>query len=43
MPKIAVLPVSGCCLLRANPKNRRFARKRVLPFTGKSQKTPFCP
>ncbi|AEN77497.1 Hypothetical protein LRC_01690 [Ligilactobacillus ruminis ATCC 27782] len=43
IPEIAVLPVSGCCLLRANPKNRRFARKRVLPFTGRFQKSPFCP
>ncbi|RGK48243.1 vitamin B12-binding protein [Ligilactobacillus ruminis] len=43
MPRIAVLPVSVCCLLRANPKNRRFARKWVLPFTGKSQESPFCP
>nr|WP_270351272.1 vitamin B12-binding protein [Ligilactobacillus ruminis] len=37
------LYVTGCCLLRANPKNRRFARKRALPFTGKSQESPFCP
>nr|WP_270522014.1 vitamin B12-binding protein [Ligilactobacillus ruminis] len=37
------LYVTGGCLLRANPKNRRFARKRVLPFTGKSQESPFCP
>ncbi|RYS72252.1 vitamin B12-binding protein [Ligilactobacillus ruminis] len=43
MPEIAVLPVSWCCLLRANPRKRHFARKLVLPFTGKSQKTAFCP
>ncbi|RGK48244.1 vitamin B12-binding protein [Ligilactobacillus ruminis] len=43
MPENAVLPVSGRCLLRANPKNRRFARNRVLPFTGIFQESPFCP
>ncbi|RYS72265.1 vitamin B12-binding protein [Ligilactobacillus ruminis] len=37
------LYVTEGCLLRANSKNRRFARKLVLPFTGKSQKSPFCP
>jgi len=37
------LYVTEGCLLRANPKNRRFARKRVLPFTGKSQEMAFCP
>ena len=31
------------CLLRANPQKRHFARNRGLPFTGKSQKTAFCP
>ncbi|RGK48232.1 vitamin B12-binding protein [Ligilactobacillus ruminis] len=43
MSKKAILPVTGDCLLRANPKNHRFARNRGLPFTGKSQKSPFCP
>ena len=31
------------CLLRANHRNRRFARNRRPAFTGKSQKSPFCP
>ena len=31
------------CILRANPRKRHFARNRGLPFTGKSQKTAFCP
>ena len=31
------------CLLRANPRKRHFARNRGLHFTGKSQKTLFCP
>ena len=26
------LYVTGCCLLRANPKNRRFARNPVLAY-----------
>ncbi|TGJ61393.1 vitamin B12-binding protein [Ligilactobacillus ruminis] len=30
-------------LLRANLRNRCFARNRGLPFTGKSQKSTFCP
>jgi len=29
--------------LRANLKNRRFARNRGLSFTGKSKKSPICP
>ncbi|MBD9205230.1 MAG: vitamin B12-binding protein [Lactobacillus ruminis] len=41
--KIDVLPVTGGCVLRANPRNRRFARNRGLCFTGKSQKSAFCP
>jgi len=30
-------------LLRANFKNRHFARNRGLHFTGRFQKSPFCP
>jgi len=41
--EIAFLPVTEGCLLRANPRNRRFARNRRPPFTGKSQKSTFCP
>lgn len=41
--KIAHLPVTEGRLLRANPKNRHFARNRRLHFTGKSQKAMFCP
>ncbi|MBD8999105.1 vitamin B12-binding protein [Ligilactobacillus ruminis] len=41
--KIAILPVTGDWILRANLKNRRFARNRGLHFTGKSQKSSFCP
>ncbi|MEO2767656.1 vitamin B12-binding protein [Ligilactobacillus ruminis] len=37
------LPVTEIFLLRANLRNRRFARNRRLPFTGKSQKSSFCP
>ncbi|HCI90625.1 MAG TPA: vitamin B12-binding protein [Lactobacillus sp.] len=40
---MAVLPVTDDCHLRANPRNCRFARNRGLPFTGRSQKTAFCP
>ncbi|TGJ59734.1 vitamin B12-binding protein [Ligilactobacillus ruminis] len=40
---MAVLPVTGICILRANPRNRRFARNGDLHFTGKSQKSTFCP
>ncbi|NME33148.1 vitamin B12-binding protein, partial [Lactobacillus ruminis] len=29
--------------LRADSKNRRFARNRELAFTGKSQESAFCP
>ncbi|MGO5155901.1 vitamin B12-binding protein [Ligilactobacillus ruminis] len=41
--KISDLPVTGDCILRADPKNRRFARNRGLSFTGKIQKSAFCP
>ena len=41
--EIDVLPVTGGCILRANLRNRRFDRNRGLHFTGKSQKSPFCP
>jgi len=41
--KIAILPVTEGWLLRADFKNRLFARNRGLAFTGKSQKSPFCP
>nr|WP_270782429.1 vitamin B12-binding protein [Ligilactobacillus ruminis] len=41
--KIAVLPVTEGWLLRANPKNRCFARNRELAFTGKFPKSAFCP
>ena len=41
--KIGFLPVTGFCHLRANLRNRRFARIRGLTFTGKSQKSTFCP
>ncbi|MEO2768077.1 vitamin B12-binding protein [Ligilactobacillus ruminis] len=43
MSKIAILPVTENWVLRANLKKRRFARNRELGFTGKSQKSPFCP
>ncbi|MDB7636840.1 vitamin B12-binding protein [Ligilactobacillus ruminis] len=43
MSEIDVLPVTGGCLLRANLRNRCFARNRRLLFTGKSQKSTFCP
>ena len=38
--RIDILPVTESRILRANPKNRRFARNRELHFTGKSQKAP---
>ena len=41
--EIDVLSVTEGCFLRANLRNRRFARIRGLTFTGKSQKSPFCP
>ena len=41
--EIDVLPVTEGCFLRADFKNRLFARNRVLSFTGKSQKSTFCP
>lgn len=31
------------CVLREDFKKRHFARNRGLHFTGKSQKTAFCP
>nr|WP_240088713.1 vitamin B12-binding protein [Ligilactobacillus ruminis] len=37
------MPVTGGCILRANLRNRRFARNGNLHFTGISQKSPFCP
>nr|WP_270625721.1 vitamin B12-binding protein [Ligilactobacillus ruminis] len=37
------LPVTGDCFLRANLKNHHFDRNRGLTFTGKSQKSTFCP
>ncbi|MBD8999618.1 MAG: vitamin B12-binding protein [Lactobacillus ruminis] len=43
MPKIADLPVTDGWLLRANLKNRRFARNGGLAFTGRIQKSAFCP
>nr|WP_225416608.1 vitamin B12-binding protein [Ligilactobacillus ruminis] len=43
MSKIGFLPVTESWLLRANLKNRRFARNRGLAFTGRFQKSPFCP
>nr|WP_080927224.1 vitamin B12-binding protein [Ligilactobacillus ruminis] len=41
--RITVLPVTCDWLLRANLRNRRFARNGDLHFTGKSQKSLFCP
>ncbi|MBD8999624.1 MAG: vitamin B12-binding protein [Lactobacillus ruminis] len=41
--KITHLPVIEGRLLRANLKNRRFARNRGLSFTGRFQKSPICP
>ena len=41
--KIAILPVTGERLLRANPRNRHFARNRGAAFTGRFQKSTFCP
>ncbi|MBD8999110.1 MAG: vitamin B12-binding protein [Lactobacillus ruminis] len=43
MSEIAVLPVTGIWILRANPRKRRFARNGGLHFTGKSQEATFCP
>ncbi|HCI89420.1 MAG TPA: vitamin B12-binding protein [Lactobacillus sp.] len=43
MPGISVLPVAWGWHLRANPRNHRFVRNVGLAFTGKSQKSPFCP
>ncbi|WP_353886588.1 vitamin B12-binding protein [uncultured Ligilactobacillus sp.] len=41
MSKIAILPVTEGCILRANLKNRHFDRNGGLHFTGKSQKSTF--
>ncbi|MEE0004077.1 MAG: vitamin B12-binding protein [Ligilactobacillus ruminis] len=38
-----VMPVIGIRILRADFKNRRFARNRGLHFTGIFQKSTFCP
>nr|WP_238150471.1 vitamin B12-binding protein [Ligilactobacillus ruminis] len=38
-----VSPVTGCCILRADFKNRHFTRNREQHFTGISQKSTFCP
>lgn len=43
IPKIVHLPVTENRLLRANLKNRYFARNQRLHFTGKFQKSPICP
>ncbi|MDB7636979.1 vitamin B12-binding protein [Ligilactobacillus ruminis] len=40
---MAILPVTEGCILRAEFKNRHFARNREPHFTGKSQKSAFCP
>ena len=41
--KAPILPVTESRILRANPKNRPFARSRELDFTGKSQESPILP
>ena len=41
--KIDVLPVTADCILRADFKNRHFARNREAGFTGRFQKSTFCP
>ncbi|WP_288720608.1 vitamin B12-binding protein [uncultured Ligilactobacillus sp.] len=38
-----VLPVTVRRVLRADFKNRHFARNRGLHFTGRFQKSTFCP
>ena len=43
IPKIDVLPVTGVWLLRANSKNRRFARNWSLAFTGRFPKIDVLP
>ncbi|WDC83044.1 vitamin B12-binding protein [Ligilactobacillus ruminis] len=40
---MAVLPVAEVWILRADFKNRRFARNREPHFTGRFQKSLFCP
>jgi len=37
------LPVRGSRILRADFKNRHFARKREPDFTGRFEKTAICP
>ncbi|EGM50295.1 hypothetical protein LRU_01977 [Ligilactobacillus ruminis SPM0211] len=37
------MPVIGSRILRADLKKRRFARKMEPGFTGRSEKTAFCP
>lgn len=41
IPRIAILPVTEDCILRAYHKNSHFARNRELHFTGKSQESTF--
>ena len=41
--KAPILPATESRILRANPKNRPFARNRRLHFTGKSQKSTILP
>ena len=43
VPFLADLSVTEGGSLRANLKNRLFARNRGLGFTGRIQKTAFCP
>ncbi|MGO4955435.1 vitamin B12-binding protein [Ligilactobacillus ruminis] len=41
--KIGVLPVTSDWILRADLKNQCFARNLGLHFTGRIQKSAFCP
>ncbi|MGM9893051.1 MAG: hypothetical protein ACI31P_01760, partial [Ligilactobacillus ruminis] len=41
--KISDLPVIGDWILRADPKNQRFARKRGLSFYGQNSKIGVLP
>ncbi|MBD9000395.1 MAG: vitamin B12-binding protein [Lactobacillus ruminis] len=41
--EIAVLPVTEDCHLRANPRNRRFARNRGLAIYGQISKNGILP
>ena len=43
VPFLADLSITEGGILRANLKNRLFARNRGLGFTGKSQESAFCP